>query len=349
MENKICGIPFAEMAFHPRRHDEKNLIAIPCCSSWLKPPYSLFTINVKEDPCGNIDVMGAWNSAEYATFRRSILDGSYRYCRSDICPHLISGNLPSVPAEALPFIEKGKTCLDYPPLSTSISIDRACNLACPSCRPRLNNIPNEKTYQRILSLLSSGTGHIFINGSGEIFINKHIMRVFRDFSFKKYPDIHGFSLITNGTALNKTAWYSLSEDFRSAVHDINVSVDSPVKEVYEKIRVGGNFEILLKNMIFISELRKENILKCLVMTSVLQKLTIGDLPKFIQYAISCHADHLILNKIENWGHYSDNQFKMNMDLPGDWDVTYRTEIIESINLMRANNITWTSNVLPQNI
>jgi len=347
MKDRICGVPFADMAIHPRKSDENKLSVIPCCSSWLKPPYSLFPIEITEDSLGKIDVMSAWNSQHYLTFRESILNGSYRYCRPDVCPYFSSGNFPPVPTEALPYIEKKETYLNYPPITINVAIDRACNLSCPSCRRKLYNEPKEKSYHRIVSILSSGAKHIFVNGAGELFINKYLMKAFRDFSFDTYPNIRRFSIITNGTALNRTAWYTLSDDFRNALYDINVSIDSPIRETYEKIRVGGNFEVLLKNLEFISKLRKEGAIKNFVLTSVLQRLNIAELPKFVKYAISINADHLNINRIENWGHYSSYTFKDKIDIPRDWEITYKDEIAEAICLMKDNGISWISNTIKE--
>lgn len=347
MKDKICGVPFSDLAIHPKKTNENLLSAIPCCSSWLKPPYSSFPIDIKEDPSGRIDIIEAWNSPLYIAFRESILNGSYQYCRPDVCPYFSLGNFPPVPEEALPYIEKKETYLNYPPITINVAIDRACNLSCPSCRTKLYNEPKENSYQRLISILSSGVKHIFINGAGELFINKYLMKAFRDFSFDVYPNVHRFSIITNGTALNRTAWYTLSNDFRTALHDINVSIDSPIKETYERIRVGGNFGVLLKNLEFISGLRKEGSIKNFILTSVLQRLNIAELPKFVEYAISINADHLNLNRIENWGHYDSDEFKNRIDLPENWEVLYKDEIAEAIRLMKNNGISWISNTIKE--
>jgi sulfatase maturation enzyme AslB (radical SAM superfamily) len=345
MRDKICGVPFSELAIHPKKTDEYLLSAIPCCSSWLKPPYSQFSIEVKEDPSGKIDIAGAWNSPLYIAFRESILSGSYQYCRPDVCPYFTLGDFPPLPEEALPYIEKKETYLNYPPITINVAIDRACNLSCPSCRTKLYNEPKEKSYQRIISILSSGVKHIFINGAGELFINRYLMKAFRGFSFNSYPNVRRFSVITNGTALNRTAWYTLSDDFRSALYSINVSIDSPKKETYEKIRVGGKFEVLIKNLEFISKLREEGSVKHLILTSVLQRLNIAELPKFVKYAICIKADHLNLNRIENWGHFDSDEFKNRIDLPENWEVTYKDEIAEAVHLMIENGVSWVSNTI----
>ena len=63
--NKICGIPFSEMTFHHDYYGGKKLAAVPCCGAWLNPPFSRFSIPVKEDANGTfVDVVGTWNSSE---------------------------------------------------------------------------------------------------------------------------------------------------------------------------------------------------------------------------------------------------------------------------------------------
>jgi sulfatase maturation enzyme AslB (radical SAM superfamily) len=342
MTNKICGIPFKEIAFHYKEF----IAAVPCCSSWLKPPYSLFINNVRESINGDINVMEYWNSKDMQIFRRSILDGTYRYCKVDVCPYLKYGTLPPVPDEAIPYIEKGTTHLGYPPLRINTSLDPACNLMCPSCRPAKMNKPNEKTYQRMISILASGTQHVFVNGSGEVFVNKYLMQVFQEFSCEKYPAIQQFSIITNGTAFNRTVWYSLSKDFKKSLHDINISIDSPIKKTYEKIRVGGNFENLMKNMEFIAQLRKENSIKLLIASFVLQRSNIEELPQIIDYAHSIHTDLLTLNKVEDWAVTTSANFNNKLALPPNWRIIYKNEINVAKDLIKNYGMQYISNVIP---
>jgi len=342
--NNICGVPFREITLYYDFEGRDLISAYPCCSAWLKEPYRIFCLPVEEDKDHKVDLMSTWNSDKLKDFRKSILNGTYEFCKIGSCPFIFTRNLPEVPEIAIPYIEKGITHLDYPPLITRTNIDRACNLQCPSCRSYKIPFPNKNSYPRLVSILSSGTKKIFINGAGELFINRYLMKALQEFSKDKYPDIDGFEIITNGTSFNRTAWLSLPKDLKDIILDVCISVDSVVKETYNKIRIGGSFENLNKNLKFLSELRKEGSLKSLSYSCVLQKDNIKELPEFIKFAIEKNVDNLFINKIENWGHISSKYFKEYMALPDDYLIVYKEIFEESIGLIKNSNVSLTSNL-----
>jgi wyosine [tRNA(Phe)-imidazoG37] synthetase (radical SAM superfamily) len=341
----ICGIPFSEITVHHDYYGRNNLAAVPCCGAWLKHPYSTFSLPVIEDAKNNIDIMSTWNSKELKRFRETILNESYEYCIKESCPFWVAGKLPPVPEIAKPYIQNKTTQLDYPPILTKVCIDRTCNLSCPSCRRSRESIPNELTYPRTLSFLRSGTKNIYINGSGEVFVNRYLLKILQEFSSKDFPDIEGFQIVTNGTALSKTLWYSLSDDFKDLITDINISLDSPNENTYNKIRVGGSYQALHKNIDFLSSLRVAGKLKHLTLTCVLQKGNVSELIDFVNYAIEIKADMLFVNKIEYWGHMDKPYFDEHLGLPKDWRTKYAEVITQAVDLIKKHNIKLLSNTI----
>lgn len=343
--NKICGVPFFRMTFHHDSYGGKNIAAVPCCGAWLKKPYDIFSIPVKEDSLSNVDVMGAWNSKEMRTFRDSILDGSYRFCKKDTCPHLVNGYFQEPPSKALPFIEKGETILNYPPEFVILGIDRACNLQCRTCRGSKEPIANEKTYNRTVSFFKSGAKMVTLNASGELFVNRYMMKVLQEFSYREYPNIECINIMTNGTCFNRVSWFSISEDAQKLIGEVSVSIDSPYKETYESIRLGGNHSIITRNMNFISELRANGAIKKLSLVCVLQKKNIHEIEDFVKYAIDLKADLLILNKVERWGHNEEEYFNKNMALPEGWGFIYKDKIDKAKKLIKEHNLGLLSNII----
>jgi len=343
--NNICSVPFFRITFHHDIYGRENLAAVPCCGSWLKYPYSTFSIPVKEDTHHNVDVLGAWNSIEMKRFRASILNGSYEFCKKDTCPHLVSNTFPEFPNEALPYISKKETHLNYPPLSLVLGIDRACNLKCPACRGAKEPLANKKTYQRTSSFLNCGAKVVMMNASGELFINRYMMKVLQEFSFQKYPAIECINIMTNGTCFNKTTWSSISDDAKKLIGEVSVSLDSPNKETYESIRIGGNHSITMRNMEFISQLRQQNFIKKLTLVCVVQKKNVHELLDFISYSVKMKADILVLNKIEQWGHVQDYHFNKHMALPENWQITYKDSLEKSKSLLNEHNIRIMSNII----
>src|SRR6185295_18867756 len=62
-------------------------------------------------------------------------------------------------------------------------------------------------------------------------------------------------LQTNGLLLDEEAWTDLRLDGR--VDSIWISIDAAHADTYERLRRGGSFERLLRNLDFVSRLRRE--------------------------------------------------------------------------------------------
>jgi Iron-sulfur cluster-binding domain len=121
LRDRFCAKPFTDFETTP------NGQVFVCCPSWLPVPI------------GNLfDEGEIWNSRAAHEIRKSILDGSFRYCSRTNC-NLIAGN--SLPRRSE--IAESKTdnamshaeiSMERGPLRLTLSHDRSCNLACPSCR-----------------------------------------------------------------------------------------------------------------------------------------------------------------------------------------------------------------------
>lgn len=323
----LCGSPFAGITLHNSFLNDKHILAVPCCASWLQKPYSDCVIKAIEDDNGNINIDSAWNSEEMKEFRSSIIDGSYKYCKRDICPAWISKSLIELPKQAHSCIQRNEMALDYPPMFVRVNIDPACNLACPTCRATKMSVTIPMSYNRLLSIFSSGAKELFISGSGELFINKPMLKAIREFSSSKYPDLKEVNIITNGTAFNKTMWYSLPEDFRKIVKNINVSMDAVSESTYHNIRIGSNFNEVIKNLAFVSSLRRNKEIPQLSVSFVLQKKNISELSLFIDFCNRYNADIVTINMAEKWDFQANNFFERDISLPVDWKTTYK-DIIE---------------------
>ena len=323
----ICGIPFYRLTI---QEDHGRFVFVPCCTSWNNPPYNKFSFVIPEDKDHVFDVDSAWNSIELKEFRRSILDGSYRYCNKDMCPFLISNILPPLPDKSLPYISDNETHLDYPPIQIAANIDTACNLSCPSCRSKKDRLSDPRTYPRLIGLLKSGTEGLFINSSGEVFANTYMLRLLREFSSKEYPNIKHFEIITNGTLLNKTMWFSLSEDFKRLLNKISISIDSSIEDTYNSIRPGGNFKNLIKNIEFIRSLRDSGIIESFHLLFVLQKKNIKEIETFSEFAVGLKPNAIEIKKISYWENYPISFFESELKLP----ISYRIHFKEIISRAR---------------
>jgi len=122
----FCANPFSQLDIY---EDGK---AYTCCSSWL--PKSIG--NVKDTSIGDL-----WNSEVSQAIRKSILDGTFKYCDSKVCPAIQSKSLPKLEdarkdSAFTAIIDEKKTALAELPTFINLCNDVSCNLYCPSCRTK---------------------------------------------------------------------------------------------------------------------------------------------------------------------------------------------------------------------
>lgn len=115
------------------------------------------------------------------------------------------------------------------------------------------------------------------------------------------------SLITNGVLLTQSTWNKI-ENVHKAIKEINVSIDAATENTYKILRRGGNFKKLLKNMSFLSSLRRDGIINFLRISFVVQWLNYQEMKSFVKIGIKYNCDYIIFSKISNWGTYTKEEF-----------------------------------------
>ena len=126
---KICPYPFSRFNLSSDALDYS-----PCCSSWLTDEFK--AIPPGKDP---------WNGPAAQILRKSILDGSYRYCRTEYCqkpvvelnqqPVKFYGETP-ISNSNWQAIKFNEIIMPEGPSALTITADLRCNLSCPSCRKK---------------------------------------------------------------------------------------------------------------------------------------------------------------------------------------------------------------------
>lgn len=342
---KICGVPFSGFSLYvDDPFDQNRVVASVCCHTWLNPPYSKLKKPVSEDANGFLDITSFWNSKEMVNFRKSIADGSYAFCNKKSCPTYQSKDFAPLPEKAKGLIEQGIYEVDYPPLFIQASVDRSCNLSCPSCRNAPNYKSNPKSYTWLKSILANDVELILTNGTGELFKNRYLLDALNEIGLDNYPHLKHLDILTNGTLLSRTMWASLSDGFKSRIRLISVSVDAATEETYKKIRVGGNFKNLIQNLHFISSLRKENKIPQFSMSFVAQKSNIHEILDFVKLAKDIGVDGVGITRVENWGVHNTKSFYEKLALPEDWKITYKDKLEEVEKFVKDNNLCYYTNI-----
>ena len=138
-------------------------------------------------------------------------------------------------------IANNETCLKSFPRILKIDITQNCNLRCKMCKAHLQKTPYgkiQKTDLKILNILFKYAEDVEWQG-GEPFSYKYF-KYFIDLANKNKLKQ---SIISNGLLLN--------DEYIKKIVDYNIeltlSIDSVYEKIYENIRFGGKFKLLLKN------------------------------------------------------------------------------------------------------
>lgn len=156
---------------------------------------------------------------------------------------------------------KKKILFDYP-IYLLIEPVSACNLRCPFCF-QADTTFTKKPYMGIMkwNLFAKvvdeadkiGVGAITFASRGEPTMHKKLGAMMGYVSGKK--NIYEFKLNTNGTFLNKELCHQI---LQSKVTQIVISADHYIKEDYERLRKGSNFEETVKNIDMLYDIRKKD-------------------------------------------------------------------------------------------
>lgn len=207
----------------------------------------------------------------------------------------------------------------------SINIDESCNLWCPSCRreqimhlegPTFEKKKNDVV--RILEWLDQFEGPITIelSGNGDPLASSIIRPLFQNYKSKP---LQKFLLKTNGLLIKKQL---LKSSILKNIKTYSISVDAGTAEVYNKVRYGGSWTVLLENFDFLVSLGKE---KSVCLNFAAQKNNFRDIPNFVnlcnRYGFSGN-----IHQLDDWGTWNNNDV-LN---PDDWTIKNGTFIQHNV-------------------
>lgn len=263
--------------------------------------------------CGNIgvtDIQEAWQSPLAKIIRLSAVNNTYTFCSRELC------GLLSEDKECDTILERREVEEILSPLHINVAIDTVCNLHCPSCRKSLCAKNNENAELVVKTctdaILNSGwlesAEELMVGGSGESFLSKHYKSVIYEGAGKRKNIV----IMTNGTLFTPEEWKRLEGKYEHI--GFMVSIDAATKDTYEKVRCGGNFDKLMSNMDFLSNLRKENRVHSIIAIMIVQKANYKEIPDFIRWAKDKGFDRVNLSHIRNWGSFKANEFYRNVSM-----------------------------------
>jgi len=326
LKNYICTNPFI---YTEITVDTQHM----CCNEWMP-------LNIKTKG----SLYDNWKSTKAISARESMLDGSFRYCSVDKCPHLnsvVHNNRPSGPIVRRTDDLIKKLIDQELPTSMKVVFDSACNLACPSCR--INFIKNEtyitsksrKILQDVEKYYGSSLEFISMSGYGDPFYSEALFEWLCNFSTTTYPNMTNIHMHTNAMLWNENNWNKI-KSAQPFIKSTEISIDASKPETYHKVRKGGKWDLLLKNLEFINSLDQVN---DIILSFVIQEDNYEEIVPFYKLMDSIFHKERNLSfqyyKILDWGILSKDEFKEK----AVWDTNHRnySKLVEQIKLLDSFN------------
>ena len=142
------------------------------------------------------------------------------------------------------------------PLHLDIEPTNVCNLRCPFCATTHNRynrgFMTEKTWKKILD--EAGTNELYslkFTYRGEPLLHKDLPRMV---AYAKNVGVMDVYFNTNAVFLNDEMIYQL---IRAGLDRISISFEGTEKGVYEKYRVGSDYDRVIKNIERLKEIKEE--------------------------------------------------------------------------------------------
>lgn len=243
-----------------------------------------------------------WNGAMAKLYRLSVENRTYALCDGEKCPWLKSKAIDRTDAR---YEEIGEEEFE---LRVSANIDPSCNLYCASCRNERYVITEEELRKKEYlieymkkQMIPNAKG-LYVAECGDIFFSKVYRNILDELEYTNYIGIY-----TNGVLFDKTSllrWRS-----KCNTMSIIVSVDASTEETYSKLRRGGDFQRLMKNLEVVSELRRENVINKFIICFVVQRDNVAEMSAFVQLGKKMKVDLVEFWSISNWGTYTDDEFE----------------------------------------
>ncbi len=227
----------------------------PCCSSSLSLVQRL-TLEI--DPTTVLDEV--WNDQRWARWRQRIASDDYVSCvhcqqKADfVTESELKERYPEIAEDIIAYRKGAYERLPYPH-TLILSFDTTCNLSCVTCRPRGIQLMAADT-DAITANLSDYITHakrVVIAGEGEVAISPSYRRILNGLT-----DGQKITIMSNGTRLNEEFWGSLPQAVIDNIDRVHISCDGTTKQVYESIRLGGNFDTWLDNMDLLHKMKSSN-------------------------------------------------------------------------------------------
>lgn len=247
-----------------------------------------------------------WHSEKAERVRDAIRNGSFSYCRMSDCHYCQNGLLKDLPEEEV----RNAVANEYP-VDFNVACDYTCNHSCPSCRSEVfcgdaeykKNV--ELMVDKLLPYLNKATVAISTDGSGDAFFSPSIMRMLENIN---PPESCRIGIETNGALCNEKNWEKIKH-LSNHFMGITVTPNSFVPSAFKYLNGGhDSYDNVIKNLYFISDLRKKGLIKEFNISIVVQERNFMELPEFCERCINDFgADSVIVKPLYRWFKLSEDE------------------------------------------
>lgn len=287
MPNVFCDFPFEHMDI--KRGGNVYL----CCAGRMPQIVG----NVAKNTLQEI-----WNGPAVQKVWDEVRSGAFHSCSA--C-HYLKEQFAHVRPRNL--VEKFDSASPAP-LRVLFSLDRTCNLSCPSCRKGLIVESIEPSVLRMqnkaLDEAAAFVKEIWFSGDADPFASE----LSRDALFNRAAEPLFtncvFGVQTNGL-LFKRSWHKLPA---GRLRKVTVSIDACDAATYENNRRGGRWIDLIANLLFMSQLRKQGDLTWFKLQFVVQQNNWRQMKDFVAFAEYLGADRVGFTRLTNWRTYTQLEY-----------------------------------------
>ncbi|UCC94721.1 MAG: radical SAM protein, partial [Candidatus Omnitrophota bacterium] len=173
-----------------------------------------------------------------------------------------------------------------------------CNCKCKTCTRRtinprrLNKDLSLEDFKKIVAQIRP-LKEIKLQGMGEPLLCQNLMNILAYGTSKGIE----FTVITNGTVVSNENIEPILKYFKNIV----ISVDSPCKENFEKIREGASYDQVLENVKKLIECKKRIGLETIIgVNFVATHFNFGEIPLLFELCERIGIDEISIVEVENW-------------------------------------------------
>ncbi|UCV06673.1 SPASM domain-containing protein [Dechloromonas denitrificans] len=283
-----------------------------------------------------------WNSYFARKLRASMLDGSFRYCDKSLCRSMQSFDANLIQVDQLEdarlkeIVNGMKVSIEGSLKTLSLGNDFTCNLECPSCRTGMRKMNKDEVkeqwdrYTEIMATVGEELEMIHIAGDGDAFSSQFYDQVIRKTEWDRFPNLKiGFQ--TNGIALTEKKWNGLPENVRSRVAYVGISIDGATAPTYEKLRLGGKFDSLMKNIAFLATMPDKRTYGFpLNLNMIVQAQNYHEIVSLVELGKSYGVDSVSFTYIRDWGTFPAGEYARHaVHLPAHPEHGRLLEILKS--------------------